>query len=105
MLPARGDVGHSWHIFAPLLALDELSITRSDFIRLMGDRRIGVGVHYPALHLFSYYRGLGYGDGDFPNAEKIGRETVTLPLFPGMTIADVDRVCQAVREILEASRR
>lgn len=105
LLPARGDAGHSWHMFAPLLALDELSITRNDFIRFMNDRRIGVGVHYPALHLFSYYRGLGYREGDFPNAEKIGRETVTLPLFPAMTVADVDRVCAAVREIIEAHRR
>jgi dTDP-4-amino-4,6-dideoxygalactose transaminase len=105
LLPARGDAGHSWNIFVVLLALDELRITRNDFIRLMGDRRIGVGVHYPAMHLFSYYRGLGYGDGDFPNAEKIGRETVTLPLFSAMTVADVERVCRAVREILEASRR
>lgn len=105
LLPARGDAGHSWHIFAPLLALDQLRITRHDFIRFMGDRRIGVGVHYPALHLLSYYRGLGYAQGDFPNAEKIGAETVTLPLYPAMTSADVDRVCGAVRETLEANRR
>ena len=48
----------------------------------MHERGIGVGVHYPALHLFTAYRKLGYKEGDFPNAERIGRETVTLPLFP-----------------------
>jgi dTDP-4-amino-4,6-dideoxygalactose transaminase len=104
-LPAKGDDGHSWHMFAPLLPLRDLRITREDFIQLMGDRKIGIGVHYPAMHLFSYYRQFGHGEGDFPNAERIGRETVTLPLFPAMTAADVDRVCTAMHEILGKHRK
>ncbi len=104
-LPAPVSPGHSCHMFAPLLALDELRITRNEFIGHMGDRKIGVGVHYPAMHLFSHYRGLGYREGDFPNAERIGRETVTLPLFPAMTIDDVERVASAVKEILQRNRR
>jgi dTDP-4-amino-4,6-dideoxygalactose transaminase len=105
MLPARGDAGHSWHMFAPLLQLEQLRITRREFMARMGERKIGVGVHYPAMHLFSFYRKFGYGEGDFPNAEKIGRETVTLPLFPALSIADVERVCDALRDILGANRR
>ena len=105
LLPAAGDAGHSWHIFAPLLPLDRLDIGRADFIRAMHDRGIGVGVHYPALHLTSVYRRLGYGPGDFPNAERIGRETVTLPLFPSMALSDVDRVCKAVIQVLADGRR
>ena len=104
-LPLRGDIGHSWHMVTPLLDLPNLQITRGQFIDQMRTRGIGVGVHYPAIHLFRYYRGLGYRDGDFPNAERIGRETVTLPLFPAMTEADVDRVCAAVREILAENAR
>ena len=71
----------------------------------MHERGIGVGVHYPAVHLFTHYRSLGYRDGDFPNAERIGRETVTLPLFPAMTADDVDRVCAAVADVFAAHRR
>ncbi|MEN9704446.1 MAG: hypothetical protein RLZZ393_325 [Pseudomonadota bacterium] len=100
LLPARGDEGHSWHMFAPLLDLARLRIDRARFIGLMREQGIGVGVHYPAIHLFSHYRSLGYGPGDFPNAERIGRETVTLPLFPAMQDGDVDRVCLALRSIL-----
>lgn len=99
ILPARGDEGHSWHMFAPLLSLDRLTISRKQFIGEMHKRGIGVGIHYPALHLFSLYRGLGYKEGDFPNTEKIGRETVTLPLFPAMGLADVERVCAAVKDV------
>lgn len=105
LLPARGDEGHSWHMFAPLLPLDQLTLTRKQFIDAMHARGIGVGIHYPALHLFSLYHGLGYQEGDFPNAERIGRETVTLPLFPAMEKADVERVCTAIREIFQENRR
>ncbi len=105
LLPARGDAGHSWHMFAPLLELDQLRIGRREFIARMRDRGIGVGVHYPALHLFSFYQQQGYRPGQFPNAERIGRSTVTLPLFPRMTFTDVDRVCEACTRILAETRR
>jgi dTDP-4-amino-4,6-dideoxygalactose transaminase len=104
-LPERGDEGHSWHIFAPLLPLPQLKITRPQFIEAMAQRGIGVGIHYPAIHLFTAYRALGYHDGQFPNAEAIGRQTVTLPLFPAMELSDVDRVVQAVNEIIAGARK
>jgi dTDP-4-amino-4,6-dideoxygalactose transaminase len=104
-MPARGDEGHSWHIFAPLLPLESLRINRQQFIEAMAARKIGVGVHYPALHLMSFYRSFGYHEGQFPNAERIGRETVTLPLFPAMQDTDVNRVIDAVAEIVHEHRR
>lgn len=109
LLPTRGHAGdkagHSWHMFAPLLPLERLTITRKQFIEAMHARGFGVGIHYPALHLFSLYRGLGYREGDFPNAEKVGRATITLPLFPAMTLADVERVCAAIKEIFQENHR
>lgn len=104
-LPQRGDDGHSWHVFAPLLPLDELRIARPQFIEAMKEQGIGVGVHYPAIHLFTAYRSLGYREGQFPNAERIGRETVTLPLFPAMEMSDVDRVVEAATQILRGARQ
>lgn len=99
-LPARGDEGHSWHMFAPLLPLEQLRFGRQDFIREMVAHGIGVGVHYPALHLFTLYRKMGYKAGDFPNAERIGRSTVTLPLYPALSEDDIDRVCAACVQVL-----
>jgi dTDP-4-amino-4,6-dideoxygalactose transaminase len=104
-LPERGDLGHSWHVFTPLLPLTQLRISRAEFIEAMKARAIGVGVHYPAIHLFSAYRALGYREGQFPNAERIGRETVTLPLFPAMTPTDVERVVAATNDILKSARK
>ncbi|MDD5241493.1 MAG: DegT/DnrJ/EryC1/StrS aminotransferase family protein [Sulfuricella sp.] len=102
-LPQENFTDSNWHMFQILLPLDRIS--RGEFIEQMKQREIGVGVHYPSIHLFTLFRRMGFKEGDFPNAEKIGRETVTLPLFPAMELADVERVCTAVKEIIEASRK
>ncbi|TAK90030.1 MAG: DegT/DnrJ/EryC1/StrS aminotransferase family protein [Burkholderiaceae bacterium] len=98
-LPPRDFENSNWHMFQ--LVLPENGIARADFITAMKARNIGVGVHYPPIHLFSLYRALGFAPGDFPVAESIGRGIVTLPLFPAMQDADVDRVVQATLEVLQ----
>jgi dTDP-4-amino-4,6-dideoxygalactose transaminase len=66
----------------------------------MREADIGIGVHYPAIHLFKLYRRLGWKEGDFPHAERIGRSIVSLPLFPAMQDGDVDRVCASLVQVL-----
>ncbi|AOX99331.1 DegT/DnrJ/EryC1/StrS aminotransferase family protein [Jeongeupia sp. USM3] len=90
----------NWHMFQVLLPLERMSISRGEFIARMKEAGVGVGVHYPALHLFSYYRGLGYTDGMYPHTERVGASTISLPLFPAMIESDVDRVCDALSAIL-----
>ncbi len=90
-------------MFAPLLPLGRMQVTRRQFIDAMHARGIGIGISYEALHLSTLARRFGYYDGDFPNAERIARETVTLPLFPTMTPADVERVCAAAAAIIAPS--
>ncbi|MBI4996937.1 MAG: DegT/DnrJ/EryC1/StrS aminotransferase family protein [Rhodocyclales bacterium] len=92
-LPPADFENSNWHMFQPLLPK---GTDRGAFIAAMKERGLGVGVHYPALHLFSLYRQFGFKEGDFPVAEDIGRRIVTLPLFPGMADNDVDRVCDAL---------
>ena len=103
-LPPADFTNCNWHMFQVLLPLARMRIDRGGFIQAMHQRGIGVGVHYPAMHLFGLYRKLGYNPGDFPQAERIGKTTVTLPLFPGMADADVDRVCDAVAEVIRDNR-
>ncbi len=76
---------------------------RAAVMEALRDRGIGTGVHYPAIHLFTLYRGLGWKPGDFPYAEKISRSILTLPLFPGMTSCDVRRVVEALSSVLRSS--
>ncbi len=99
--PARSN----WHMFQPLLPLARLPQGRAGFIEAMRTRGVGIGVHYPAMHRFSLFAARGWRDGDFPHAEAIGDATVSLPLFPAMRDSDVDRVCEALAEVLGASPR
>ena len=87
----------NWHMFQ--LVLPE-GTDRGRFIAAMAENAIGIGVHYPVIHRLALYRALGYSDGDFPVAERLGRGLVTLPLFPAMTSSDVERVCAAVADTL-----
>ncbi|MDP2825595.1 MAG: DegT/DnrJ/EryC1/StrS aminotransferase family protein [Sulfuritalea sp.] len=99
-LPVADFSNSNWHMFQVLLPA---GADRGKFIARMKERGIGVGVHYPALHLFSLYRALGFRQGDFPVAEEIGRRIVTLPLFPSMQDSDIERVCSALAEVLAAN--
>lgn len=100
-LPPEDFESTNWHMFQVVLPA---GVSRADFMRRMRELDIGIGVHYPAMHLFDLYRALGYREGQFPIAERIGRGIVTLPLFPAMQEADVSRVCEAARRVLGAMR-
>lgn len=103
--PAARDDGCTWNMYCVLLPLDRLSITRAQFRDAMQQEGIGTGISYEALHLTTLGRRHGGREGLFPNAERIARETVTLPLYADMLDADVDRVCEAATRVLAAHRR
>src|SRR5450830_999781 len=100
VLPASGIEGQSWNMFCVLLPFEQLGITRQDFRAALRERGIATGLSYEPSHITTLGRQLGYREGQFPNAERIGRQTVTLPLHCGMQKEDVERVCRAVGEIL-----
>lgn len=102
-LPVADFEQSNWHMFQVLLPLERLAISRGEFLRRMHAKGIGIGVHYPAMHLFSAYRRAGWKEGDCPNAERIGARTVTLPLFPAMQDGDVDRVCGVLRQVMRGA--
>ena len=101
-LPPRDNPGHSWNMFTVLLPLDAARTTRKQFIDAMHKEGIGIGISYEAIHLTSYFRGKGFAEGRFPVSERIARETVTLPLFPEMSEADVERVCASAGRVLRS---
>ena len=84
----------NWHMFQVLLPVERLAGGRAAVMQAMREQGIATGVHYPAVHLFSCYRRLGWHEGQLPVAERTGRAILTLPLFPAMREADVERVCQ-----------
>ncbi len=101
-LPLANFTDTNWHMFQVMLPGTHMSIKRSDVMGKLTEVGIGSGVHYPVIHLFSLYRSLGWKEGDFPVAENAGRNLLTLPLFPSMTRADVERVVKALVAIVLA---
>ncbi|RJO65825.1 MAG: DegT/DnrJ/EryC1/StrS family aminotransferase [Myxococcales bacterium] len=97
---------HAWHLYIIRLKLDKLRIDRGAFIAEMQRRGIVCSVHFIPLHLHPYWRETYHlAPEQFPEADRLYREIVTLPLFPGMTDAEIAEVTGAVREICEANRR
>jgi dTDP-4-amino-4,6-dideoxygalactose transaminase len=97
-LPIADFENSNWHMFQ--LVLPE-RITRAEFMEKMMQRKIGIGYHYPPIHLLKLYRDRGFKAGMFPVAERVGKHIVSLPMFTTMTEQDVERAVAAVKDILQ----
>jgi len=96
-----GPVRHAWHLYMIRLRPETLSINRDQFIEALKAENISSNVHYTPAHLHPYYRETyGYKEGDFPVAENIYRNEVTLPLYSKMTEDDMKDVIEAVRKVV-----
>jgi dTDP-4-amino-4,6-dideoxygalactose transaminase len=93
----RPEVMTNWHLY--VIRLREGCPPRDRVVDELRRRGIGTAVHYLPVHLHPYYReSFGYRRGDFPVAEREFERLISLPLFPAMTEADVERVVRAVEE-------
>ena len=104
-LPMRDFAQSNWHMFQVVLPEERLTIKRADVMAQLHAAGIGTGVHYPAIHLFTLYQGLGWKAGACPHAEYAGRNILTLPLFPTMTDDDVVRVATQLTTLLKQHRK
>jgi dTDP-4-amino-4,6-dideoxygalactose transaminase len=106
-LPAdAADGSHAWHLFIIRLALDRLAIDRAQVIDGLRGLGIGTSVHFIPLHLHPYYRRQwGYAAADLPVAAAEYARAISLPIWPGMTEGDVDRVTDALGAVLLPARR
>jgi dTDP-4-amino-4,6-dideoxygalactose transaminase len=88
------DRRHVWHLFVVR------SLQRDQLRRELSNASIGTGLHYPIpLHLQPAYAALGYRPGDFPVAEKLAAECLSLPLFPELDESEVDQVCDVLASV------
>lgn len=99
-------VEHAWHLYVLQVNEKVLNIGRDRVVEELKFRGIGTSVHFIPLHLHSLYqRQCGYRPGQFPNAEKQFSSALSLPLFPGLTFDEQDRVIQALHDIARIHRR
>lgn len=104
--PRRVGDQHAWHLYTVRIDLDAVAIDRADVMTRLADAGIGASVHFIPLHLHPYYqREFGYRRGDFPVAERLYEETISLPIWPGMTDDQVIRVVSTLLGICDSARR
>lgn len=92
---------HAWHLLIVRLDSDRCGLTRDEFMEALKQRNIGTGVHFKAVHLQPYYaQTFKTARGALTNTEWNSDRICSLPLFPDMTISDVDDVVDAIKEVL-----
>jgi dTDP-4-amino-4,6-dideoxygalactose transaminase len=103
-LPAEpeADTRHAYHLYTVLIDEAHCGMRRDDFLEAMNAARIGTGVHYLSIPEHPYYQQrFGWRPEQWPNAMRLGRQTVSLPLSPALDDAEAARVIEAVRKALQ----
>jgi len=96
----ESDTRHAYHLYTIQVDEAKTGISRDAFLNAMTAHNIGVGVHYLSIPEHPYYQQtFGWKPEDYPNAMKIGRETVSLPLSAKLTDKDIEDVIAAVQSI------
>ena len=100
------DTVHGRHLYTLLLDLDNLKISRDEFLGEIVRENIGVGVHFISLHLQPYYKEtFGLKKDDFPNSAFISERTVSIPFSAKLTEKDVQDVINAITKVLNRNMR
>ncbi|GAB1385693.1 O-antigen biosynthesis aminotransferase WlbF [Melaminivora sp.] len=97
-LPLPGDM-HAWHLFV----VQVQGMERDAFVQAMFERGIGMSVHYVPLHQMSYWReSCSLQAADFPVSQAVYERTASLPIYSRMDDGQVQRVMDAVRQVLQS---
>ena len=95
---------HAWHLFIVRVEPGTCGLDRDGFMAALKERGIGTGLHFRAVHTQKYYRErMPQPAGSLAATEWNSERICSLPLFPGMGTAAVDRVCDAIGEVLDAA--
>jgi len=97
---------HSHHLYVVLLQLEQVRIDRNEFMAAVMEAGVGLGLHFTAVHELTYYRAR-FGDlrGALPIATEASRRLFSLPLFPGLSDAEQDRVIEVLADTVRACLR
>lgn len=95
------DTRHAYHLYTILIDEEKTGISRDGFLDAMTARKIGVGVHYLSIpeHPF-YQQTFGWRPEDYPNALRIGRQTVSLPISAKLADSDIEQIIESVKTLV-----
>ena len=86
------DTYSAFHLFPIKINSKSSSISRGDVFSKLRCEGIGVNVHYIPVHTQPYYKGLGFSEGDYPNAEEYYESAISLPMFPTLQEEQIDYI-------------
>jgi dTDP-4-amino-4,6-dideoxygalactose transaminase len=100
VIPHAADkTAHVYHVYAIRVK------NRDSLVKKLQEKGISVIVHYPIpLHMQKVYASLGYKKGDFPVAEKVSQEIISLPLYPFIKVSQIKYVVQEIRAAVEETK-
>lgn len=102
LLPPSYPITHAWHLFIVRLDTRRAGMDRDTFMTGLKEKNIGTGIHFKAVHTQKYYREtVKLPDGALPATEWNSDRICSLPLFPDMTLHDVEDVVNAIKEVLK----
>ena len=87
--------GHAYHLYV-LEVKDRLGL-----YNYLKQNNIYCQIHYIPCHLMPYYRNFGWEEGDMPNAELYYKNCISIPMFPGMSDDDIERVISEICKFYE----
>lgn len=91
---------HSWHLFILRIDAERCGLNREAFMKGLQEQNIGTGIHFIATHMHTYYR-QRFPDVHLPHTEWNSERLCSIPLFPDMTLDDVERVAGAIENLLD----
>jgi UDP-4-amino-4-deoxy-L-arabinose-oxoglutarate aminotransferase len=91
---------HAWHLFILRIDAERCGLDREAFMQGLQAQNIGTGIHFIATHLHTYYR-QRFPRVQLPNTEWNSARLCSIPLFPDMTLDDVERVTRAIATLLD----
>ncbi|MBW4562224.1 MAG: DegT/DnrJ/EryC1/StrS aminotransferase family protein [Mojavia pulchra JT2-VF2] len=101
----QSDAGHVYHLY--VIKVDEsCPLTRQQIQDKLTAEGIQTGIHYPIpCHLQPAFTNLGYQLGDFPQAEKLAKQILSLPMYPGLSNSQIQEVVAAIASILSSEQQ
>jgi UDP-4-amino-4,6-dideoxy-N-acetyl-beta-L-altrosamine transaminase len=100
-LRVRSNVTHAYHLHVVRIDFESFDRTRAQVMNKLRERGIGTQVHYIPIHLQPYYRDrYRLSPGMFPKAERYYEQALSLPMYPGLTEQDVERVVAELESVL-----
>ncbi|MBD3330205.1 aminotransferase class V-fold PLP-dependent enzyme [Candidatus Peregrinibacteria bacterium] len=90
---------HAFHQFT-IRVMPEFKLNRDELKSHLQEHGIGSGIYYPKpLHLHPHFKNLGYKEGDFPVAERVAKEVLSLPVHPSLSPEDIEKIIETIKNI------